>query len=96
MSTRVRDSDENFPEKFKSETFWKIFRTGKFSMENFPPHTTSCTAGAMEQSSSRDADSRSAGKDNHCLLLGQNLTSSQGLDIGPCRQMTNPFHTLTP
>jgi hypothetical protein len=24
------------------KNFWKIFRTGKFSMENFPPHITTC------------------------------------------------------
>jgi hypothetical protein len=30
--------------KFSGKILRKIFRTGKFSMENFPPHITSCSA----------------------------------------------------
>jgi hypothetical protein len=29
-----------FSGKILRKIFWKIFRTGKFSMENFPPHIT--------------------------------------------------------
>jgi hypothetical protein len=29
-----------FSGKILRKTFWKIFRTGKFSMENVPPHIT--------------------------------------------------------
>jgi hypothetical protein len=29
-----------FSGKILWKIFWKIFRTGKFSMENFPPHIT--------------------------------------------------------
>jgi hypothetical protein len=31
---------ELFSGKILRKIFWKIFRTGKFSMENFPPHIT--------------------------------------------------------
>jgi hypothetical protein len=31
-----------FSGKILRKIFWKIFRTGKFSMENFPPHITNC------------------------------------------------------
>jgi hypothetical protein len=50
-ATRKRLKKEILSDDFKkrkifwkniAENFiWKIFRTGKFSMENFPPHITS-------------------------------------------------------
>jgi hypothetical protein len=42
----VPTSDENFPEKFKSENFLEKY-CGKFSMENFPPHITSTNTVAV-------------------------------------------------
>jgi hypothetical protein len=48
-ATRKRLKKEILSDDFKkrkifwkntAENFWKIFRTGKFSMENFPPHIT--------------------------------------------------------
>jgi hypothetical protein len=40
-ATRKRLKKEILSDDFKKrEIFWKIFRTGKFSMEHFPPHIT--------------------------------------------------------
>jgi hypothetical protein len=40
-ATRKRLKKEMLSDDFKKrKIFWKIFRTGKFSMENFPPHIT--------------------------------------------------------
>jgi hypothetical protein len=44
-ATRKKLKKEILSDDFKKrKIFWKIFRTGKFSMENFPPHITSCNA----------------------------------------------------
>jgi hypothetical protein len=41
-ATRKRLKKEILSDDFKKrKIFWNIFRTGKFSMENFPPHITS-------------------------------------------------------
>jgi hypothetical protein len=40
-TTRKRLKKEILSDDFKKrKIFWKIFRTGKFSMENFSPHIT--------------------------------------------------------
>jgi hypothetical protein len=45
-ATRKRLKKEILSDDFKKrKIFWQIFRTGKLSMENFPPHITSYSTG---------------------------------------------------
>jgi hypothetical protein len=43
-ATRKRLKKEILSDDFKKrKILWKIFRTGKFSTENFPPYITTCS-----------------------------------------------------
>jgi hypothetical protein len=49
-ATRKRLKKEILSDDFKKrKIFWKNFRTGQFSMENFPPHITRYDTGLLQK-----------------------------------------------